>query len=76
MPDVKLREIRMSSGMKTNIVINVWKGKEDTEKGTKTKSRKQNNNIICVMNTARYAIALLGKSSFGTFEDEEAYSEY
>ena len=58
MPDVKLREIRMSSGMKTNIVINVWKDKEDTEKGTKTKSRKQNNNIDCLMNTARYAIAL------------------
>ena len=62
-PDVWLHEIRMSSGMK-NIAISAWQGKKDTDKGTKIDSRKQNNNIIWVVNTAKYALALLGKIIF------------
>ena len=54
----------MSSGMKTNLVTNAWKDKEDTETGIKTKSRKQNNNIDCLKNIVKFAIVMLRKITF------------
>ena len=40
----------MSLGMKINVAIIAWKHKDNKE--------------VCVMNTARYVIALLGKIIF------------
>ena len=59
-----LHEIRLSLGAKTSIAINAWKDKEDTEKGTKTKSRKQNNNIDCLKYIVKFAIVMLARTTF------------
>ena len=54
----------MSLGTKINLVINVWKMKEDTRKGTKTKSRKQNNDIDYLKSIVKFAIAMLERITF------------